>query len=260
VRCKWTIRRQRAPGRPPINADLEQVILRLARENPRWGYRRIAGELAKLGYQAGRSTIAAVLKRHGVPPAPTRDHGTTWRSWYRHYRQQVLACDFYQVDSLFLKTIFVLFFIEVRTAHPTAAWVTQQARNLAWHLQDGTLAVRALLHDRDTKFAPSFDAIFRNEGLEVLHTPPHGPQANGVAERWIRSARQECLDQVLILNERHLHHVLSDYATFYNERQPHQGLGQQCPIPLARGPGSGPLRRHDVLGGIIHDYECQPAA
>jgi transposase InsO family protein len=217
----------------------------------------------------GRSTIAAVLRRHQIPPAPTRDHGSTWRTWYRHYRQQVLSCDFFQVESLFLKTIFVLFFIEVRTrkvyvagctAHPTAAWVTQQGRNLAWHLQDGRLPVRVLLHDRDAKFSPSFDAVFQSEGLEVLHTPPRCPQMNGIAERWIRSARAECLDHLMILNERHLQRVLAEYTTFYNERRPHQGLGQLSPIPRARGPRGGPIRRHDVLGGIIHDYDRQAAA
>jgi hypothetical protein len=171
VRRKWTCRRQRSPGRPPISDAVEQLILRLARENPRWGYRRITGALAKLGQQVGRSTIAAILKRQRLPPAPTRGQGSTsWRSWYRHYRQQVLACDFFTQESLLLQTNFVLFFIEVRTRkvylagctrHPTAAWVTQQARHLAWQLQDGTLPVRVLLHDRDVKFPPSFDAVFR---------------------------------------------------------------------------------------------------
>jgi putative transposase len=269
VRRKWTFRRQRAAGRPPISANLEQLILRLAHENPRWGYRRIAGELAKLGHRVGRSTISAVLKRHRVPPAPTRDRGSTWSAWWRHYRHQVLACDFFQVETFFLQTIFVLFFIEARTRkvylagctqHPTATWVTQQARNLAWHLQDGTLPVEALLHDRDAKFPPSFDAVFRSEGLAVALTPPHCPQANGIAERWIRSARQECLDHLLVLNERHLYHVVQEYVTFYNRRRPHQGLAQQCPVPLARGPSDGPIRRHDVLGGIIHDYARRPAA
>jgi putative transposase len=177
-------------------------------------------------------------------------------------------CD-HTIESLFLKTLFVLFFIEVRTRkvylagctqHPTATWVTQQARNLAWPLQDRTLPVRMVLHDRDSKFSPSFDAVFRSEGLEVLHTPPHCPQANGVAERWSRSAREECLDHLLILNERHLQRVLAEYIAFYNNRRPHQGLGQRCPVPLARGPSVAPIRRHDVLGGIIHEYERQPAA
>jgi hypothetical protein len=191
VRRKWTFRQQRPPGRPPVRTEVEQLIVRLARENSRWGYRRIAGELAKLGHQVGRSTIAAILKRHRLPPAPTRGQGSTsWRSWYQHYRQQVLACDFFTQESLVLQTIFVLFFIEVRTRkvylagctrHPTAAWVTQQARNVAWHLQDGILPVRVLLHDRDAKFPPSFDAVFRSEGIQVITSPPRCPWAKAVA-------------------------------------------------------------------------------
>jgi transposase InsO family protein len=269
LRRKWTLHLQHPPGRPPISADLEELILRLARENPRWGYRRIAGELAKLGWRVGRSTISAVLKRHRLPPAPTRGcKSTSWRIWWRHYRQYALACDFFQVESLFLQTIFVLFFIEVRTrkvylagctAHPTAGWVTQQARNMAWPLQDGTAPVRVLIHDRDGKYPPGFDAVFRSEGLEVARTAPRCPRANGVAERWIRSARQECLDQLIIVNERHVWRVLRDYVAFYNERRPHQGLGQRCPVPLARGPGQGPIAGREVLGGILNDYDRQAA-
>jgi transposase InsO family protein len=137
--------------------------------------------------------------------------------------------------------------------------VTQQARNLAWCLQDGMLPVRVLLHDRDGKFPPAFDAVFRSEGLEIAQTPPRSPQANGVAERLIRSARTECLVHVLILGERHLHRVLSTYVAFYNERRPHQGLEQQCPVPMARGPGQGPIHCRDVLGGILHDYGREAA-
>ena len=263
VRRKWTFRRRRAPGRPPIPAELEALVLRLARENLTWGYRRIAGELAKLGHRVGRSTIAALLRRHLIPPAPTRDRGTSWRTSYRHYRQQILACDFFQVETLGLQTLFVLFFIEVRTrqvhlagwtAHPTAGWVTQQARNLAWSLQDGAVSAQILLHDRDAKFPPGFDVVFRCEGLEVVRTPPQCPQANGVAERWIRSARRECLDRLLILNGRHLQRVLTAHVKFYNERRPHQGLGQACPVPLPPITGGGTVERRDVLGSVLHDY------
>jgi putative transposase len=175
----------------------------------------------------------------------------------------VLACDFFALESVFLRTIYVLFFIEVRirrvflagcTAHPTADWVTQQARNLSWGIQEGTLPVTILLHDRDGKFPPRFDAVFRSEGLAVALTPPRLPQANGVAERWIRSVRRECLDHLLILNERHLLRVLTAYTTFYNERRPHQGLGQACPVLLAARPDSSPIQCREVLGGILHDY------
>lgn len=125
---------------------------------------------------------------------------------------------------------------------------------MAWHLQDGTVPVRVLIRDRDSKYPPGFDTVFRSEGVEVAWMPPRCPQANGVAERWIRSARQECLDQLIVVNGRHLYRVLGEYVKFYNERRPHQGLGQRCPVPMARGPGQGPIERRDVLGGLIHDY------
>jgi transposase InsO family protein len=257
VRRKWTFSHRR-DGRPPLAADLEALILRLARENPRWGYKRIQGELRKLGHRVGRTTIRDLLKRAALPLAPERARrGVSWRTFCRHYRQQVLACD-----------CFVLFFLEVRTrrvhlsgctAHPTSAWVAQQARNLAWHLQDGNLAATILLHDRDSRFTTAFDRVFACEGLTVVRTPPHCPWANGYAERWVGSARRECLDHLLILNERHLQRVLAEYTTFYNERRPHQGLGQQCPVPRPPDPGEGPVRCRDVLGGILHDYHREAA-
>jgi putative transposase len=253
VRRKWTFRHQRTPGRPRIGAELEHLIVRLAGENPTWGYSRLQGELRKLGRRVVRTTINAVLRRHHILPAPTRGQGGSWRTLFRHYRQQVLACDFLTGETLFLRTVYVLFFIEVRTRRvhlagctqqPTAAWVTQQARNVAWAIQDGSLAAGVLLHDRDGKFPPNFDAVFRSEGLAVVRTAPRRPQENGVAERWVRSARQECLDRLLILNE----------------RRPHQGLAQACPILLPPGPSVGPIQRRDVRGGITHDYERHPAA
>jgi transposase InsO family protein len=270
VHRKWTVRQPQRGGRPALDPELTALILRLARENPTWGYDRIQGELTKLGHRVGRSTIRDVLKRHHIPPVPVRSRqGPSWRAFLRHYQEQVLAADFFSVESVLLQTIYVLFFIEVRTRkvylagctrHPTAAWVTQQARNLAWHLQEGTVAARILLHDRDARFRSAFDAVFRSEGLQIVLTPPHCPQANGYAERWIGSARRECLDQLLILNECHLLRVLTTYTEFYNRRRPHQGIGQQCPIPLARGPGHGSILRRDLLGGIIHDYEHQQIA
>jgi transposase InsO family protein len=243
--------------------------LRLARENPRQGYKRIQGELRKLGHQVGRSTIRDLLKRAGLPPAPLRSRrGVSWRTFCRHYQEQVLACDLFAVETALLRTIFVLFFLEVRTrkvylagctAHPTNAWMTQQARPLAWHLQDGTLPVTVLVHDRDSRFTSAFDRVFASEGLRIVLTPPRCPWANGYAERWIGSARRECLDHLLILNERHLLRVLTTYTNFYNERRPHQGLDQRCPDPLPTYPVAGPVCCHNVLGGILHDYRREAA-
>jgi len=169
---------------------------------------------------------------------------------------------------LFLKTIYVLFFIELGTrrvhlagctAHPTAAWVTQQARNLAWQIQDGTLPCRFLIRDRDAKFPTGFDAVVRSEGAEIVQTPYRSPRANAVAERWVGTARRECLDHLLILNERHLRRVLTAFVAHYNERRPHQGLRQQCPVPLAPEGGGGRIARRVVLAGITHDYYREAA-
>jgi putative transposase len=145
------------------------------------------------------------------------------------------------------------------TAHPTAAWVTRQARHLSWQLQDGAITVRSLLHDCDSKFVPSFDAVFRSEGVEVVRTPYRAPTANAMAERWIGSARRECLDRRLIVSEAHLRRVLTAYVAHYNEARPHHGLEQRTPVRPAVGSGQGPIRRRDRLGGLLHEYEWEAA-
>jgi len=261
VRRKWTYRRHAARGRPPLAAKVETLLLRLAAENPRWGYGRLQGELAKLGHALGRSTVRDVLKRRHVPPVPQRGQRTsTWRQFLAQHRDVVLACDFFTVETVFLKTLYALFFLEVGsrrvhfagcTAHPTAAWVTQQARNLAWTLQEQGRSFRFLIHDRDAKFPPTFDTVFAAEDVEVVRTPYRAPNANAYAERWIRSARAECLD--------HLRRVLAEYVTYYNQARPHQGLEQRCPVALATPARDGPVRRRDRLGGLLHDYYGEAA-
>ncbi|HSH82272.1 MAG TPA: integrase core domain-containing protein [Herpetosiphonaceae bacterium] len=264
VRRKWTFAQQQAGGRPPIAADLEALIIRLAKENPGWGYSKLHGELLKLGYDIGRSTIRDVLKRKRVPPAPKRTHqGSSWRTFLGHYKEQILACDFFTVETAWLQTLYVLFWIELGsrrvhlagcTSEPTAAWVTQQARQLSWDLHESTVSARFLIRDRDAKFLGSFDTVLKSEGITIIQTPYQAPKANAFAERWIRTVREECLDRVLIVNERHLRHVLRDYIAYYNYARPHQGISQQCPVPGERRPADGPVRCRDVLGGIIHDY------
>ena len=179
-----------------------------------------------------------------------------------------MACDFFTCETLFLKTIYALFFIELGTrkvhlagctAHPTAAWVTQQARQLSWQIQDGALPCRFLIRDRDAKFPACFDAVFRSEGVEIVQPPYRSPRANAVAERWVGTARRECLDQLLVLSERHLRRVLSAFVAYYNERRPHQGLRQQCPVPLPPDGAEGRIARRDVLAGITHDYYREAA-
>ena len=269
VRRKWTFRGGRGAGRPRTDATITALIVRLARENPRWGYARIHGELHKLGHTVGRSTIRAILKRHGVPPTPQRRQGgSTWRAFLTRHRDQVLACDFFTVETLFRKTLHVLFFLEVDTRrvhlagctpHPTADWVAQQARNLAWTLQDEGGAFRYLIHDRDAKFPAAFDRVFTAEGLEIVRTPYRAPRANSYAERWVRSVRTECLDHLLVAGEGHLRRVLAAYVAHYNEARPHQGLDQGCPSPLMAAPPGGVVRRRDKLGGLLHEYYREAA-
>ena len=269
VRRKWTCRRPQAGGRPALPADVEELILRLARENAGWGYSRIQGELLKLGYTLGRSTVRDVLKRHRVPPAPQRRRqASTWRAFLRRHQDQLLACDFFTVETLRLKTVYVLFFIELGTrrvhlagctTHPTAAWVTQQARQLSWQLQDGDIPARYLLHDRDSTFVPAFDAVFRSEGVAIIRTPYRAPNANAVAERWIRSARQECLDHLLIVGEAHLRRVLDVYVGFYNRARPHQGLDQRTPVTAPRPAPHGPIQCRSRLGGLLRSYDRESA-
>ncbi len=244
------------------------MIIRLAKENSDWGYDRIAGELLKLGYALDPTPVKNVLKRAGIVPAPKRRKGSNWRTFLQHYKQQMLACDFFTIETVHLKTLYVLFFIELGTRqvhlagcteHPNAVWVAQQARQLCWKLENRALPMRFLIHDNDTTFTTVFDAVFQAQGIEVVHTPFQAPNANAFAERWIRSVRQEFLDHLVLLGQWHTRRVLTEYVSFYNSRRPHQGLDQQCPVPLTVVSGGDPVQRRDVLGGIIHDYAREAA-
>ena len=263
VKRKWTYNPKGRGGRPKTDSELEDLVVRLARENPDFGYGKIQGELGKLGYTIGEETIANILRRHNIPPAPERGGSPSWRHLMNHYKDQILACDFFTVETLFLKTIYVLFFIEVGsrrvhfagcTTNPDSARMSQQARQLVWNLEEQNARFRFLIRDRDRKFMETFDAIFRSEGVNIIRTPRQAPNANSHAERWIFSARSECLDKLIIVNQRHLHSVLTDYVEYYNTARPHQGIGQKTPVTQLHPPSNGPVQRRDVLGGIIHDY------
>jgi putative transposase len=167
-----------------------------------------------------------------------------------------------------LKTIYVLFFFELSmrrvyvagcTSQPNSVWVTQQARQLLWQFQDEQRTMRFLIHDRDKKFTASFNTVFAAEGIETILTPYRAPNANAVAERWVRSVRTECLDRLPIVNERHLRRVVKEYTHYYNTSRPHQGLNRQTPIPFQQGSLQGVIYFRDVLGGLIHDYRQQAA-
>jgi transposase InsO family protein len=259
----WTYPHVRK-GRPPIGHEIRDLVVRLAAENPTWGHRRIHGELVGLGYRVAASTVWKILQRAGVDPAPRRS-GPTWTQFLTAQAHAILACDFFAVETVFLKRIYVLFFVELAsrrvcvagvTAHPTGAWVAQQARNLLMELDERVATLRFLLRDRDSKFTSAFDAVFAADGIKVIKTPPRAPRANAVAERWVGTVRRECLDRMLILGERHLARALREYVAYFNRDRPHQSLGQATPEPLPGGQDHREGRVHavPVLGGLHHAY------
>jgi hypothetical protein len=262
VARKWTFRHRRL-GRPPIDPELVALIISLAKDNPRWGCVRIKGELQGLGHRIGATTIRTILRRAGIQPAPRSD-GPSWSEFLRVQAHGILACDFFTIDTAFLRTLYVLFFIELGsrrihiegvTPNPDAAWVTQQARNLA---MDGELCgVRFLIRDRDSKFTASFDEVFRTEGARVIKTPVRAPKANAFAERFVRTVRAEVFDLVLVTGHRHLLRLLRAYEAHYNSHRPHRGLGLAAPDGLHVAPIRVPprrIRRRRVLGGLISEY------
>jgi putative transposase len=267
----WTYP-QRRPGRPPTDGEVRELVLRLARENSSWGYLRIVGELRKLGIQVSATLVRNVLRAGGVPPAPERGQ-LGWRSFLRQHAATMLACDFLTVDTVLLRRLYVLVFICIGsrrieyvacTSNPDGAWMMQQARNLLIDLDDRGLRPRFLIHDRDTKFDRAFDTVFRADGVRVIRTPLQAPNANAHIERWVGSVRRECLDRLLIFGRCQLDHVLRVYVRHYNEQRPHRALNLQAPdprtLPSTRGdPVSAAVRRRDVLGGLIHEYEAAAA-
>ena len=271
VRRRWATfgrRPRRQRGRPPLPTEYQQLILRLARENPGWGYRRLQGELRKLGHEVSATSIRGVLRRHRVPPTPRRP-GLSWQRFLRAQAGAVLACDFFTVDTVWLRQLYVLFFIELAsrriflagcTEQPTAAWVIQQARNLSWELGQTNLQPKLLIHDRDTKFVAGFDEVFRSDGVKVAATPYRAPRANAVCERWIGSVRREALDWMLITSERHLGRVLTEYVEHYDLARPHRSLGLRA--PLGREEPGRPIGRvvcRSRLGGLLREYSRQAA-
>jgi transposase InsO family protein len=264
VARRWTYPHKK-PGRPPLEPSLRTLILRLADENPQWGYRRIVGELTGVGIAVSATSVRKVLLEAGVAPAPERGR-SSWRAFVRAQAASMLACDFLTIETAFLQRIYVLFFISLarrriefiaRTPNPDGHWAAQQARNLVMQLAEQQ-PFRFLVHDRDSKFTHAFDEVFRSEGMRVIRTPVQAPNANAHAERWVRTVRAECLDRILIVGRRHLEHVLRAYRRHYNEHRPHRALEllppDRCDSAL---PKAHPrLRRRDFLGGLIHEYEA----
>jgi putative transposase len=264
------VSRPRRPGRPRTLRSIRTLVLRVAREDPGWGYRRVHGELLVLGIKVAPSTVWEILREAGIDPAPERS-ATTWADFVRSQAEALLAADFIETVTLSGARLYILAVIEhasrrIRilgaTVHPTAAWVTQAARNLVMDLEDVGSNVRYLIRDRDGKYPGLFDSILADAGIKTVRSGVRIPRMNAVIERWVRTCRRELLDRTLIWNQRHLLYALREYEIFYNEHRPHQGIANVRPLNPLPEPITDPdqlarlrIRRRDRLGGILHEYE-----
>jgi transposase InsO family protein len=234
------------PGRPRISPEMEALIVRCARENPSWGYDRIAGALINLGHDVADQTVGNVLRRHGIPPAPKRSQTTSWKEFIRSHMAVLAGVDFFTVEVLTwrgLVAYYVLFFIQLETRrltlggitqHPTTTWMEQMARNATD--QEGRLqSVRYVLHDRDAKFCEHFDTLLKAGGVTALRLPARSPNLNAFAERWVRSVKQECLSRLILFGEASLQRALKEFIAHYHSERPHQGKGNALLFPHAGG-------------------------
>jgi putative transposase len=264
VASHWTQPPTAQPGRPPIDAELRRLTIRLARENPTWGYRRIHGELLRLGHSVAASTVWTVLRAAGIDPSGDRT-GPSWSAFIRSQAKTIVATDFACVDTALLRRFHVLFVIEIGSRHvhlagvttnPTGPWTTQAARNLLMGFPDAH-GFRFLIRDGAGQFTASFDTVLAGSGITAIRTPPRSPQANAFAERWVRTLRHELLDRTIIWNERQLRTLLTGYVAHYNEHRPHRALHQRAPDDQSNVAPIGsaqPIRRHTTCAGLINEY------
>jgi len=264
------VSRPRRRGRPRTLRSIRALVLRLAKENGNWGYRRVHGELLTLGINVAPSTVWEILRKAGINPAPDRA-ATTWTDFLRSQAKALLAADFIETVTLTGARMYILTVIEhatrrIRvlgvTAHPTAAWVGQAARNLVMDIEDAGCKVKFLIRDRDGKYPAMFDAILADAGITLVLSGVQMPRMNAIMERWVRTCRRELLDRTLIWNQRHLLHALQEYERFYNQHRPHQGIANLRPLKPLPEPITDPgqlarlnIHRHDRLGGVLHEYE-----
>ena len=265
VATKWTYPNRL--GRPPVDDTMVVLVERMARENHHWGYKRIQGELLKLGHRVGSSSIRRILQRLRIPPAPVRDTDTTWRQFLRAQASTMLACDFFHVDcAVTLRRIYVFFVLEVAsrsvhllgtTTNPDGKWTTQQVRNLVMDLGERVTQFRFLVRDRAGQFTASFDAVLADVGIQVVRIPPRCPRANCFAERFVRTIRAELTDRMLIFSQRHLRVVVAEYVRHYNGQRPHRARDLRPPQPThpLADLSHERITRRPVLGGLINEYE-----
>ena len=262
--------RPRRPGRPRTVRSIRVLVLRLVRENPGWGYRRVHGELLVLGVKVAASTVWEILHDAGIDPAPERS-STTWADFLRSQAEALLACDFFETVTLSGARLHVFAVIEhasrrIRilgaTAHPTASWAAQAARNLVMDLDDAGCRARFLIRDRNGKFPGLSGVILADAGIDVVRSGVRMPRMNSIMERWVQTCQRELLDRTLIWNQSHLLHALREFEQFYNGHRPHQGIANArplhpLPVPLVASDliASLDIRRHDRLGGVLHEYQ-----
>ncbi len=255
-------------GRPKIAAELEALIVRMAQENRSWGYDRIVGALANLGYTVSDQTVGNVLKRHGIAPAPERQKTTTWKEFIRTHLDVLVATDFFTAEVWTLGglvTYYILFFLHLGsrkvhvagvTPHPNEAWMVQVARNVTMEAWGFLSPGQYLIHDRDTKFCPAFQQIIDDAGVERILLPPRSPNLNAYAERWVRSIKDEALSRIILFGEGSLRHVLNEYVDHYHHERNHQGKGNVLLFPprsLAEKHGDL-IQCHERLGGLLKYY------
>ncbi len=265
VARRWTCPHR--TGRPPVSTEIAALIGRLATDNDSWGYKRIQGELLKLGHRVSASTIRRVLRALKIPPVPQRHTDTTWRKFLHTQAATMLATDFFHVDcAVTLQRLYCLFVMEIGsryvhilgvTANPDGPWTVQQIRNLLMDLGNRAAGFRFLVRDRAGQFTASFDAVLADAGIEVVKIPPRSPRANAYAERFVLTARTEVTDRMLIFGERHLRRVLAQYEAHYNGRRPHRGRQLRPPVPDHPVADLSQVRvkRRPVLGGLLNEYE-----
>jgi putative transposase len=266
VRRRWAARSKRGKtGRPTTHRNIKALVLRLARENPEWGYRRIHGELASLGVNVAASTVWEILRTNGIDPAPRRT-GPAWSQFLRSQAEAILACDFFSVDLLDGTQAYVLTVIghaarRIRilgvTLYPTGDWTAQQARNLIMDLGDQAERMKFMIRDRGPNFTAAFDAVLADAGIRTVLCNVRTPRMNAIAERWIGGCRRELLDRTLVWNQSHLRQILRDYETHHNQHRPHRSLHAAAPLKPLPEPvdlGQYRVRRHARVGGLINEY------
>ena len=258
-------KRRKQHGRPPISAEIEHLVVTVAKDNPRWGYARIAGAMKNLGHQLSDQTVGNILKRNGIAPSPDRQRNTTWASFIRQHREVIWATDFFTTEiwtRFGLTTFYVLFFINVATRKvtlggitefPNEQWMLQVARNVTGY--DGDLvSARYLIHDRDGKYMPAFDEFLKTSDVKPVLLPPRSPNLNAFAERFVLSIKSECLDRMIIFGEKMLRHTVREFVAHYHTERNHQGIGNSIPFPDDRIDRPGDIVKPERLGGLLNFY------